>query len=229
MIALGNSTFLSTTSKVMAVLNPDVVYVNDDMVVSWRHTPGVFRVVWIKRSSISKNSGVSSSSSSSSSSSIDIERDVAYLKTIDFTSPSLPMIEMKGEDPRIFVTSSSLSASLPLPSSSSPQRLWVVFCKRYPKRTPGNLLPLLRLLLLILILPLLLLRLSEIQMSYAQIFFNNHSIYTDDTIDINFQHEAPREDQKNWTPFEYQDRLIFISSHGPSFRVVESIQRYNYH
>ena len=32
-----------------------------------------------------------------------------------------------------------------------------------------------------------------------------------------------KEDQKNWTPFEYENKLLFISSHGPHFRVVDVI------
>src|SRR6202007_694212 len=53
------------------------------------------------------------------------------------------------------------------------QQLWVVFCKRYHRGRP------------------------ELQMSYGELVHRENALVMDTCIDINFNNERPREDQKN--------------------------------
>lgn len=78
------------------------------------------------------------------------------------------------------------------------QQLWVVFCKRYHRGRP------------------------ELQMSYGEVVHRDGALVMDTCIDINFNNERPREDQKNWSPFEVPltNKLLFVSSIDPH-RVVD--------
>lgn len=76
-------------------------------------------------------------------------------------------------------------------------RLFVVFCRRFHKRRP------------------------ELQMAYAEIFMDETKLFVDDIVDIDFQNERPKEDQKNWSPLQVNDtKMLFIANFDPH-RIVE--------
>jgi hypothetical protein len=74
----------------------------------------------------------------------------------------------------------------------SVERLWVVFCKRYHRSRP------------------------ELQMSYAEVILKEGKLMTETVLDINFNNERLREDQKNWSPFATNGtELLFIAGIDP--------------
>lgn len=95
--------------------------------------------------------------------------------------------EIDGEDPRLFVIN---------------DRLWVVFCKRYPKGKP------------------------EIRVSFAElsVVTKPESLYEVEikhpVIDVDYTKEQPGSDQKNWTPFDFKaGSMLFVATIEP-LRVV---------
>jgi hypothetical protein len=96
--------------------------------------------------------------------------------------------EIDGEDPRLFVVNN---------------KLWVVFCKRYPKAKP------------------------EIRVSFAElsVVSRPNTIYEvvmkQPVIDVDYSKEQPSSDQKNWTPFDLKDGcMLFVATIDP-LRVVK--------
>ncbi len=78
------------------------------------------------------------------------------------------------------------------PSVPTKQKLWVVFCKRYHRSRP------------------------ELQMSYAELVLVDNKLATEVVVDINFNNERPREDQKNWSPFAVNgSQLLFVAGMDP--------------
>lgn len=175
-IAKYSQPFLLDTFVVLKnLLNPDIVYFNGDIVLSYRHDPGTIRIVWIKKNAV--NPPISTPSSpppppvQSSKVSHDIDADLAILSKIDFRDSNMghPFLEFKGEDPRVFVTEGH---------SPTLARLWVFFCKRYKRGKP------------------------EIQMSQVRLVLEGNNIKIAEEMDINFNNVRPNEDQKNWSPLE---------------------------
>jgi len=232
-LALGSSSFLVNTTKVFSnLLNPSLVYLYKQrqyhIGLCWRIEPGSFRVLFFSRQQLleldkGKNGG------SDSSNERNIEADLDILSRIVLSNdakvpPPFPYIDLKGEDPRLFVkgggvggkgSGSSRAATETAAAAGAgagagggggeqEETLWVVYCTRYAKQRP------------------------EIRMNYAQIFVTLPSsspsspplIKLDDTVFIDFQNEQPKEDQKNWSPFEYKDEFRFIGTSTPH-RIVQ--------
>lgn len=82
------------------------------------------------------------------------------------------------------------------PTNSSDERLFLIYASRHRRKTP------------------------EIFMNYVELFPSRAEgkITIDDIEYIHFE-ELPGQDQKNWSPFQYEDQMLFIQ-HGIPHRVV---------
>jgi hypothetical protein len=122
MLSLGNSSFI--ISKPMQVftlmLNPCYVYWNENIVMTWRTDPNVFRVSFVDKSL--RYRGIDND--------FDIASDISMLKSLSVRltrgDKSIPHFDMRGEDPRLVTRVSP-------PSSES---LWLVFSKRHHRGQP---------------------------------------------------------------------------------------------
>jgi hypothetical protein len=79
----------------------------------------------------------------------------------------------------------------------SDDRLFCVICHRFPRKRP------------------------ELQMAYSVLRPVGNKIEVDPLVDIKFQ-EFPKDDQKNWSPFEYNKKMLFIATIQPH-RIVETV------
>jgi hypothetical protein len=75
-------------------------------------------------------------------------------------------------------------------------RLYCVICHRFHRRRP------------------------ELQMAYSQLYPSNNRIDVDELTDIKLT-EFPKDDQKNWSPFDYKNKMLFIATLQPH-RIVEA-------
>jgi hypothetical protein len=104
-----------------------------------------------------------------------------------------PYVDYEGEDPKFFITNED---------NLIKSKLLITYCHRgYPKESFG---------------------IPEIQMNSIEINININKIEINNHLQIHFYHERPNEDQKNWSPFEYNGKLLFISSPDPYHRIVET-------
>jgi len=69
-------------------------------------------------------------------------------------------------------------------------RMFVTICHRFPRKVP------------------------ELQMAYSELIPRNNRIEVGPLIDIKYK-EFPSMDQKNWTPFEYNNEMLFIANIQP--------------
>ena len=159
-------TLLQDQYMVLPFLNPSILYRRDkkDWLISWRSDPNTFRVVRIDEFN-------------HTSSSINMKDSVSWLtdkaKELSAEHCPYPFIDIKGEDPRLFIMSSG--------------QVYAAYARRYPRRIP------------------------EIRMSYVELFITKTSITIDDIVDITLNDESEKmHDQKNWSPFEYNNKLHFI-------------------
>jgi predicted GH43/DUF377 family glycosyl hydrolase len=91
--------------------------------------------------------------------------------------------------------------SIASPTKSFDEKLFVAYASRYPKKKP------------------------EIKMDYAQLFPSAGGINLTDIIKVDFGNEFPQQDQKNWSPFQYEDQLLFVQSVIPHRVVVCDIEQ----
>jgi predicted GH43/DUF377 family glycosyl hydrolase len=75
--------------------------------------------------------------------------------------------------------------------SNNTMKLMVVYATRYPRKLP------------------------EIRMSYTMLTFTGETISHGSVKTFNYEAERGREDQKNWSPFNYAGRVYYISSGQP--------------
>lgn len=73
---------------------------------------------------------------------------------------------------------------------SKSNRIYFTFCRRFKKTIP------------------------ELQMAYAEAIYRNNSFQMSPIVDIKFN-EFAKSDQKNWCPFDYNGRMLFVSQVQP--------------
>jgi hypothetical protein len=142
-----NRKIVLKNDKVFPMLNPGYVYYHDFIIVSWRIDDFNFRVAAIRRpqrhsyrrfhtySTITHAPEVPQVPTHPNYSNLplpemsahDIERDIEFLKSINYTTLNVTKFDLWGEDPRLI----TLSNYQGLNSS-----LWVSFCRRYRKQKP---------------------------------------------------------------------------------------------
>lgn len=125
----------------------------------------------------------------------DIISDLNIINKYDlFNNLTLfPYIDYDGEDPRFFITNED---------NLIKSKLLITFCHRgHPKESFG---------------------IPEIQMNSIEINININKIVINNHLKIQLYHERPNEDQKNWSPFEYKEQVLFISSPDPYHRIIET-------
>jgi predicted GH43/DUF377 family glycosyl hydrolase len=81
-------------------------------------------------------------------------------------------------------------------------RMFVTICHRFPRKIP------------------------ELQMAYSELIPRNNRIEVGPLIDIKYK-EFPTMDQKNWTPFEYNNEMLFIANVQPH-RIVGTSLKHNW-
>ena len=72
----------------------------------------------------------------------------------------------------------------------SNKRIFITICHRFPRKIP------------------------ELQMAYSEIITRNGAIHVSPMIDITFT-EFPKQDQKNWCPFEFNGTMLFVANIQP--------------
>lgn len=113
LIFVGDSkVFLDKPMKLLAILNPSIAVWRDNLILCWRLDDSKIRIVRLSNHSITD---LGASIHSLAGMPVDkIYSDAAYI--------DIP----NAEDPRVYVTGSTLTN----------QRLFVVFCRRYPRKRP---------------------------------------------------------------------------------------------
>ena len=196
------------------------------MIVSWRQTSEAFKVVLIDRFSDSSGAGGDVM--------VDFEKDMEYLKQVDlatsgtgtgtsasftsgngisFTSgTSFPFIEMLGEDPRLFhLYIYTTTFTIPVATlitqrigSTSPSVVATDGADRSCRWRTSNS------------------SLRRRRGEGGDLIKKNvsYKIGYDDIIDANFYRNGRKFDEKNWSPFQYNSKLLFIESFSPMHRVV---------
>jgi predicted GH43/DUF377 family glycosyl hydrolase len=69
-------------------------------------------------------------------------------------------------------------------------RMYLTFCRRFSKKIP------------------------ELQMAYAEVVSWNDTFHMSPIVDVKFN-EFPKGDQKNWCPFDFNGRMLFVSEIQP--------------
>ena len=184
MLALFTSQFLTKTENVFDELNLNYVYFSDYVVFTWRVTEQKFRLVAVPRPTKQTQTGDTPGMYKT-----DMKKFSEFAVRDYHVKEDVKEIE--GEDPRLFVLNG---------------RLWVVFCKRYPRQKP------------------------EIQVSFAELSIlqamNAGNAMAEveikfPVIDVDYKKEQPGSDQKNWSPFDWQDgSVLFVATIEP-LRVVK--------
>lgn len=118
LLSLPTSTFILNTVKYLPFLNPDIVYFDKRLYMSWRNTPNSIKVITLDRAAGFNISG-------------NIELDILVLQSLNFSDPRIPTLDLNGEDPRLFTRDPRFGGSM-----SSSDKLYLVFCRRFRRKKP---------------------------------------------------------------------------------------------